>query len=248
MTDNRTMYPTVTSIMYKPLPDLRKRWLKQYGKDKFTFEEALYAQSFPNTWIFPEQKSRRWKWIAEAFPPKVSEYLLRAHVGGSDNVLLDLFAGIGGWSLGAFWSGKFKKIIMVEKDREKCKFLDVNFSILGIDYEVICRDVRDVDYSAIGRVDVVVGSPPCEDLSPLRFFGKDGIKTFRGTIPLTVFMLDVVDSIKPRVALYENVYRIKLKELVHNRGWVCQRLDMSFIIPQKRVRLICTKRLYHDFF
>jgi len=237
----RFVYPTVIEAWHHPPPELRKRWKKQYGKERFSFEEALYAQSFPSNWLFPPQESKRWKWIAEAFPPAVAEYLLRAYLCNNDNVLLDLFAGIGGWSLGAVWSKKVKKIVMVEIDKEKCNYLRLNFSRLNIDFEVICEDVRKVDYSKIGRIDVITSSPPCEDLSKLRFLNKYDIRIVRGTIPLTMFTIELVDKLKPRVALYENVYRKELRQILERAGWICQRFDMSFIIPQKRIRLICAK-------
>jgi len=237
----KVIYPTVVEAWYHPPPELRERWKRQYGKDRFTFEEALYAQSFPNTWLFPPHESKRWKWIAEAFPPRVAEYLFRAYLCNNDNVLLDLFAGIGGWGLGAVWSGKFRKIIMIEIDREKCFYLRLNFEKLGVDFRVVCKDVRDVNYDELGRIDVITASPPCEDLSKLRFLNKYDIRVVRGTIPLTAFVIELVDRLNPKVALYENVYRKELRQTLEKAGWTCQRFDMSSIIPQKRIRLICVK-------
>ena len=231
------IYPTVTSVMYHPVPTLRERWKKEYGKDRFTFKEALYAQTFPQNWIFPPQTAIKWKWLAEAFPPKTAEYLFNKYVKGEDNVLLDLFAGIGGWGLGAIWSGKFKKIIMVEIDRKKCLYLKHNFSRYDIDFEIICNDVRNVDYSELGKIDVISASPPCEDLTRLRYFvWHDNIN--KGTIPLTAFTVQLVNELRPKVALYENVYRKPLREYLEKNGWYCKYFDMSRIIPQKRVRLI----------
>jgi len=232
--------PTVTSVMWHPTPELRMRWLREYGKDRFTFDEAREAQTFPKSWIFPVQEYKRWKWLAEAFPPKVAEHLFNTYVDGSNNVLLDLFAGIGGWGLGAVWSGKFRKIVMVEIDREKCRYLDMNFRRLGVDYEVVCDDVRNVDYSKIGA-DVITASPPCEDLTILKHFNYN--PTNKGTVPLTLFTIQLVDRMRPRIALYENVYRVVLRDLLEKHGWRVMRFDMSKIIPQKRVRLIAVKKI-----
>ena len=231
------IYPTVTSVMWHPTPELRARWLKQYGKDRFSFEEALHAQSFPEWWEFPVTKTKRWKWLAEAFPPRVAAYLLDKYTDSNNLLLLDLFAGIGGWSLGAAWTGKFKKIIMVEWDREKCRFLESNFSKLSISYEVLCMDVRDLD---VIKSDVVTASPPCEDLTVLKFFSYN--QTNKGTIPLTYFTLSYVDESKPKAAFYENVYRKVLVDMLNRRGWRALRFDMSRLIPQKRVRLIGLKK------
>jgi len=207
---------------------------------RFTFEEARKAQTFPESWVFPEQKTLKWKWLAEAFPPKVAQYLFNKYVKDTDLVLLDLFAGIGGWGLGAVWSGKFTKVIMVEWDVLKCKYLSMNFTRLGVDFEVICKDVRQVDFSSI-EADVIASSPPCEDLTMLRFFSKNEIN--KGTIPLTLLTLKIVDEVKPRTAFYENVYRKHLKELLEKHGWNVMRFDMSKIIPQKRIRLIAIKKV-----
>jgi site-specific DNA-cytosine methylase len=227
------VYPTVTSVMWHPTPELRERWLRQYGKDRFTFEEALYAQTFPKEWLFPISTTKKWKWLAEGFPPKVAEYLFNTYVKGSNLVLLDLFAGIGGWGLGAVWSKKFKKIIMVEIDKEKCSYLKMNFERLGADFEVICSDVRKID---VIKADVISVSPPCEDLTILRFFS--GNKISKGTVPLTVYALDYVNRVRPAIAFYENVYSKVLVDVLRKYGWHVERFDMSKIIPQKRVRLI----------
>lgn len=231
------VYPTVTSVMWHPTPELRARWLKQYGRDRFSFEEALHAQSFPEWWEFPNTKTKKWKWLAEAFPPKVAAYLLEKFTDGNNLVLLDLFAGIGGWGLGATWTGRFRKVIMVEIDKEKCKYLKDNFSRLSISYEVLCMDVRGLD---VIKSDVVTASPPCEDLTVLKFFNYN--ETSKGTVPLTLFTMDYVEQAKPKAALYENVYRRQLADILRTRGWRAIRLDMSELIPQKRVRLIGIKR------
>jgi site-specific DNA-cytosine methylase len=223
--------------MWHPTPELRARWLKQYGKDRFSFEEALYAQTFPSWWIFPEAKTKKWKWLGEAFPPKVAEHLFNNHVTGKDLVLLDLFAGIGGWGLGATWSGRFRKVVMVENDREKCRYLDINFSKLDVDYEIICSDVREID---IIKADVITSSPPCEDLTVLKFFNYN--PTDVGTVSLTLFTISYVDKSRPVIAFYENVYRKILRDILTSYGWSVSRFDMSKIIPQKRIRLLGTKK------
>ena len=229
--------PTVTSNMWHPVPELRARWLREYGKDRFTFDEAREAQSFPSWWVFPNSKTKKWKWLAEAFPPRVACYLFNKYVKGEGLTLLDLFAGIGGWGLGAAWSGKFREVVMVEIDGEKVVFLNLNFAKLNIKYRVICRDARQVNYDF--NIDVVTASPPCEDLTILKHFNYN--ETNKGTMPLTLFTIELVEKLKPKIAFYENVYRLQLKELLEKKGWKVYRFDMSKIIPQKRTRLIAIK-------
>ena len=238
--------PTITSAMWHPPPELRLRWLREYGKDRFTFEEARRAQTFPSWWKFPNTKSRKWKWLAEAFPPKVAQHLFTNYVKHNNNILLDIFAGIGGWGLGATLSGKFSKIIMVEYDKSKCNFLNINFSQLEIEYEIICEDIRNLDFSIFSNIDVVTVSPPCEDLSILRYFSRNS-RANKGTVPLTLLAIEVVNTIKPRISFYENVYRRILVDILRKHGWYTLRFNMSKIIPQKRIRLIGIKFLENSF-
>jgi site-specific DNA-cytosine methylase len=219
--------------MWHPTPELRARWLRQYGKDRFTFEEAKEAQTFPEWWEFPQSKTKRWKWLGEAFPPRVAEYLFNRFLSGTGYVLLDLFAGIGGWGLGATWSGRFSKVVMVEVNPEKCLYLRRNFSKLGIEYEVLCTDVRKVGPM---KVDVITASPPCEDLTVLKYFNYN--PTDCGTVPLTIYTLEYVGRVNPALALYENVYRKLLVDILRKYGWAAVRFDMSGVIPQRRVRLL----------
>ena len=233
--------PTVTSIMYRPTPTLRERWIKKYGKDRFTFDEAREAQSFPFDWFFPKNNSLRWKWLAEAFPPRVAMYLFNTYLSEEKNyILLDLFGGIGGWSLGAIWTRKFSKIIIVEIDNHKCFYLKRNFQKYGnVEVEVICDDVRKINYNKLGNIDVVTSSPPCEDLSILKYF--DYHPTSKGTIPLTLFTIQLVNKLNPKLALYENVWRKPLVHLFEKYRWKAVRFDMSKMIPQKRIRLIAVR-------
>jgi len=241
MRGDRKILPTVTSNMWHPIPEIRERWLRQYGRDRFTFEEAREAQTFPKDWIFPGQKTVKWKWLAEALPPKVSQYLFERYVEGDNLTLLDLFAGIGGWSLGALWSGRVSKVVMVEIDRKKCWYLKKNFRRLGVEFEVVNDDVRNVDFSQFD-FDVVTASPPCEDFSMLRAFSKKIGVEEKGTKSLTLFTLRLVESYKPKLAFYENVYARVLRDVLEAWDWSVERFDMSKIISQKRVRLIGVRR------
>jgi site-specific DNA-cytosine methylase len=122
---------------------------------------------------------------------------------------------------------------MVDWDPEKCRYLKDNFSRLGVEFEVLCIDVRQLrDVEA----DVVAASPPCEDMTVLKYFNFN--ETSVGTVPLTVFTARFVEKIKPLTAFYENVYRRRLARLLEGFGWNVERFDMSGIIPQRRVRLL----------
>ena len=75
------------------------------------------------------------------------------------NNVLDLFSGIGGFSLGLESTGFFKTICFVEKDKFCQKVLQKNFPNIPIEDEV--RNVKGKKYEA----EVVTGGFPCQPFS-----------------------------------------------------------------------------------
>jgi len=73
--------------------------------------------------------------------------------------VLDLFSGIGGFSLGLESTGYFKTIAFCEKDKFCQKVLQKNFPNIPIESEV--RDVKGEKYAA----EVVTGGFPCQPFS-----------------------------------------------------------------------------------
>ena len=73
--------------------------------------------------------------------------------------LLDLFSGIGGFSLGLESTGYFETIAFVEKDKFCQQVLKKNFKDIPIESEV--RDVKGERYAA----DIITGGFPCQPIS-----------------------------------------------------------------------------------
>jgi len=124
--------------------------------------------------------------------------------------VLDLFSGIGGFSLGLESTGFFKTIAFVEKDRFCQKVLQKNFPNVPIEDEI--RNVKGSRYQA----DVVTGGFPCQ---PFSIAGKrKGTDDDRYLWDET---LRVVAETKPKWFVGENVEGI----VNINNGTVLQQIQ-----------------------
>ena len=108
--------------------------------------------------------------------------------------LLDLFSGIGGFSLGLESTGFFETIAFVEKDKFCQKVLKKNFNNIPIEEDI--RNVKGERYAA----DVITGGFPCQ---PFSVAGKrKGTDDDRYLWDETI---RVIRECKPRWFIGENV-------------------------------------------
>jgi DNA (cytosine-5)-methyltransferase 1 len=107
---------------------------------------------------------------------------------------LDLFSGIGGFSLGLESTGFFETIGFVEKDKFCQKILKKHWSNINIEEDI--RNVKGEKYQA----DVVTGGFPCQ---PFSVAGKR--KSTADDRYLWDEMLRVIRETKPRWVIGENV-------------------------------------------
>ena len=155
-------------------------------------------------------------------------------------VVLDLFAGCGGLSLG-FEAAGFRTIgyEMVEEAVEsynanlkgKCfkQFLTVGF-----------------DYAEMDKTDIIIGGPPCQPFS--RFGNQKGIEDARDGFPV---FIDAVKRIMPKVFVIENVANILgrhkwyfeiVVEEFRKLGYTVDYQIVNAVnygVPQNRERVIC---------
>ena len=138
--------------------------------------------------------------------------------------VLDLFSGIGGFSLGLEWAGMSTKA-MCEKDPYCRKVLSKHWPGLKIH-----EDIRDLDGKEYANsIDVVAGGFPCQPFS-LASTKRLGAKDDRALWPE---MLRVICEVQPAWVIGENVSGIINMELdnvlsdLENEGYATQ----TFVIP-----------------
>ena len=164
--------------------------------------------------------------INNQLTPKVTEKL----------VVLDLFAGCGGLSLG-FEAAGFKTIGYEMNPDAAATY---NKNLLGI-----CNTEKlDLEF-IYPKADIVIGGPPCQ---PFSVGGNQkGIEDARNGFPIFV---DAIRKVKPKVFLFENV-----RGLLYSNKWyfelILEQLKdlgyqieyqllnaVNFGVPQNRERLV----------
>lgn len=156
-----------------------------------------------------------------------------------DVIVLDLFAGCGGLSLG-FEAAGFKTIgyECVESAAET-----YNNNLKGHCY---CDMLKvGYDYSEIDKIDIVIGGPPCQPFS--RIGNQKGIKDARDGFPI---FIDAIARIRPKVFMFENVqnllgrhkwYLELILEELRKLGYLVDYRVLNAVdygVPQNRERLI----------
>jgi len=108
---------------------------------------------------------------------------------------IELFSGAGGMALGLEQAG-FNCVALFERDADACATLRHNRQA----WNIVQSDVRDVDFSRYGAVDLVAGGPPCQ---PFSMGGKaKGYHDDRDMFPQAV---RAVRQLQPRAFIFENV-------------------------------------------
>ena len=204
----------------------------RYNK-RFDENLALWMQTFPPFLLFKLPKNDLIDYLADAVPPfAVYHIFMENQVKGKS--MLDLFAGIGGWSVGAFlyFFPRPLYVEAVEIDARKIKVLHMIFKELKkyneeFEYSILNIDIR--KYEPSKKFDIVAGSPPCEDYTPLNAFRN--FRMYAGSDELTQEYLRVVNSAKPTYAFYENVYAEPLVNSLKKRGSKLRNLTLVNTFP-----------------
>jgi len=172
-----------------------------------------------------------------------SAYALRApgelveRPSASQLRVLDLFSGIGGFSLGLERTGGFKTVAFCEIEEFPRRVLAKHWPDVPIH-----RDVRELKAEHVGAVDVICGGFPCQDISTA---GKGaGLAGERSGLWREYARL--VGEIRPRYVIVENVAALlgrglgtdlgDLAALGYDAAWHC--IPASAVgAPHQRDRL-----------
>lgn len=123
--------------------------------------------------------------------------------------VLDLFAGIGGFSLGLERTGGFRTVAFCEIDKKAQRVLNKHWPNTPVfdDVSALTKDL--IDETVGVSVDVITGGFPCQDIS---FAGRGaGLAGERSGLWFQFHRL--IDEIQPRYALIENVSALRSRGL-----------------------------------
>lgn len=166
--------------------------------------------------------------------------------------VIDLFAGVGGLSLGFEQKG-FEVVLANEYDSSIAKSYIANHKnvnmIIG---DIALLNLEDIFGKFVGEVDVVIGGPPCQGFSQ-----KGQRKTIHDERNfLFKYYVSVVNLVKPRYFVMENVpnlltaengyFRREIEELFDKIGYSLEHgvLNASdYGVPQNRRRAIIIGKL-----
>ena len=138
--------------------------------------------------------------------------------------VLDLFSGIGGFSVGLEATGKFKTIGFCEQDKFCQKVLRKHWNDVPI-----YQDIKKLDARKI-KADVVVGGFPCQSISIAgKQKGKDDDRF------LFPEMLRVIKEVQPRWIIGENVQNL----INISDGQILQDIHNSLEAENYEVQTFC---------
>ena len=152
--------------------------------------------------------------------------------------VLDLFSGIGGFTLGLEQTGRFKTAAFCEADPTCRKVLQKHWAGVPI-YE----DVRTLPMHELRGVDVLTGGFPCQDIS-IGSSTKKGLDGERSG--LWEYYRRCIAELRPRFAIVENVFALRARGLDRILGELAQlgydatwtEFDSQYFgVPQRRRRV-----------
>ena len=211
--------------------------------------EAARLQSFPDDYYFYGNQRDICMQIGNAVPPLFS-YQLAQNIKEKIDIKnsIDLFCGAGGFYIG-FKKNGVNSCLCNDINIKPCISLKINYPNLN----VLCGDItkEDVQKEIIRtgkekNVDIICGGPPCQGFS---IVGKRDENDTRND--LFLYYAKVVEAIKPKVIVFENVLGIlsykngeTYESIIKTFKNIGYRISMKKIsmeeygVPQRRKRVI----------
>jgi len=185
-------------------------YLKQFGhtREEQARNYYLWAQTVPTTlWRHFNMLSLSafTEIVSDMVPPlSIANIIIHLDVYKhfKDVVILDLFSGVCGWLMAfEFIPDHYKprRWIAVDIDAKRLQICRAISRDLGVDVITVRRDLS-TPFMFHGRVDVVVGSPPCHE------FTRSKVSTMRDVdsgLVLVKSYLESVNMINPTLSLME---------------------------------------------
>jgi site-specific DNA-cytosine methylase len=223
-------YPTVLHVC---------KFVDKNGKE-FSLRKYAQIQDFPVDFKFVGTRDEIKRQIGEAVDPVMGEYIIRKHIRGKKYI--ELFAGCGGFSVGAHKIGK-KCVWCNDFNRCSTHSFKLNFP----ETEVDGKDIKDINekelHKRIGGVDFIIGGPPCQGVSVA---GKRGVSFKEDTRnSLYLDFRRFLKEFKPKQFIMENVsgilnYKDEIIKDFENVGYDVnvEKIDgLEIGMKQKRIRV-----------
>ena len=164
--------------------------------------------------------------------------------------VLSLFSGCGGLDLG-FKKAGYHTVFATDVWDMACKSLEMNHMA----DTVVCDDVRKLDFAQYkGKIDVVIGGPPCPPYSQTRHYllGKvGGFEDEKAGFAVPEYFR-AIEEIRPKVFMFENVDGFTFKTYKEPMAFVQATSEAlgynisykvvnaaNYGVPQTRKRFIC---------
>ena len=170
---------------------------------------------------------------------------------------IDLFAGAGGMSIGAKWSG-IKVIAAIEADYHAAATYSHNFN----DANILVKDIKDVQASDFGLIDrteqlIMFGGPPCQGFStsnqrtrsshnPLNWLFREYVRLVAEIRPDWIVFENVKGLLETEGGMFFKYVITSLEALGYRLSWEVLNA-MHYGVPQDRSRLFIIGSLNNAF-